>query len=129
VRLLRAALVAAGLAFAAGAQAQGPFAGPPEWLQGIDLTEAQQEGVLRIFAAQLPEVRSRILAARRAHERLESLALSAELDSDAARELADAEDEALDDVAQMRAEAMVQVYRLLTQAQQERLVKLRLPSF
>lgn len=126
MKLARVLLLAATFGLAAAAHAQGPFAGPPSWLEQLDLSVAQQEDVQRIFLAQLPALRERILAARKAHEQLEDLALAAELDSDAARELADAEDEALEQVSQMRAQAVVQVYRLLTEDQQARMVKLRL---
>jgi Spy/CpxP family protein refolding chaperone len=123
VRWLRAALAAAGLALAGAASAQQ--AGPPEWLRQLDLSAAQQQDVLRIFTAQAPALRDRLTTARRAHEQLESLALAGRIDSDEARELADAEDEALGEVSQLRLQAMVQVYRLLTEEQQAQGVQMR----
>jgi Spy/CpxP family protein refolding chaperone len=127
VSFLRAGFLAAGLFLAAGAQAQqGPFTGPPASLQELDLSAAQQEHVLRIFQEQVPALRARVQAARLAHEELEQLAIAGRLDSEAARGLAEVEDEALYEVSQMRVEAMRQVYRLLTQEQQGRAVLMNL---
>lgn len=124
MKRLRAALFAAGLALAAGAHAQQ--VGPPDWLRQLDLSEAQAQDVFRIFYAQGPALRERLDAARKAHEQLENLALAAQLDSDEARELAGVEDEALGEVSQLREQALVQVYRLLTEDQQAEIVRMRL---
>ena len=59
-------------------------------------------------------VRERILAARRAHEELEDLAIAVSLDSDRGRELFAAEAQALAEVADIRLHAMRSVYELLT---------------
>jgi len=125
VRLLRAGFAAAALAFAAAAHAQQ--VGPPEWLRQLDLSQAQQEDVFRIFYAQAPALRDRLNVARHAHEQLEALALSAQLDSDAARGLAEIEDQALEEVSELRVQAIAQVYKLLTDTQQAQVVQMRLP--
>jgi Spy/CpxP family protein refolding chaperone len=115
VKYLRCAAAALALLFAGVAQAQQ--AGPPAWLQQLDLSEAQQEQVFQIFYQLTPVVRERILAARRAHEELEDLAIAVSLDSDRGRELFAAEAQALADVADLRLHAMRSVYELLTAEQ------------
>jgi len=112
VKQLRSAAAALGLLVAGAAQAQQ--VGPPAWLRELDLSEAQQEQVFRIFYQLTPVVRERILAARRAHEELEDLAIAVSLDSDRGRELFAAEAQALAEVADIRLHAMRSVYELLT---------------
>jgi len=112
VKRLRSAAAALALLVAGAAQAQQ--VGPPAWLRELDLSEAQQEQVFRIFYQLTPVVRERILAARRAHEELEDLAIAVSLDSDRGRELFAAEAQALAEVADIRLHAMRSVYELLT---------------
>jgi Spy/CpxP family protein refolding chaperone len=114
MKLLRCA--AAALALVAGA-AQGQQAGAPAWLEQLDLTEAQQEQVFRIFYQVTPAIRERLQASRRAHEELEDLAIAVGLDSERGREAFRAEAQALAEVAEIRLLAMRSVYELLTAEQ------------
>lgn len=114
----------AALAFwAGGAQAQD--AGPPAWLQRLDLSEAQQEEIFRIFYSLTPVIRERLQASRRAHEELENLAIAASLDSDRGRQVFDEETQALAEVVELRMQAMRRVFELLTSEQ--RALAVRLP--
>jgi len=115
VKHLRFAAAALALLVAGAAQAQQ--AGPPAWLRELDLSEAQQEQVFQIFYQLTPVIRERILAARRAHEELEDLAIAVSLDSDRGRELFAAEAQALAEVADIRLHAMRSVYELLSAEQ------------
>jgi protein CpxP len=113
----RLRFAAAALAFLVAGMAQAQHAGPPAWLEQLDLSEAQQNQVFQIFYRVTPVVRERILAARRAHEELEDLAIAVSLDSDRGRELFAAEAQALVEVADIRLQAMRNVYELLTAEQ------------
>jgi len=121
MRAVRCAVAA--LAFwAGGAQAQQ--AGPPAWLQRLDLTDAQQEAIFQIFYRLTPVIRERLQASRRAHEELEELAIAASLDSDRGREAFDQETQALAEVAELRMQAMRRVFELLTSEQRAQAVRL-----
>jgi Spy/CpxP family protein refolding chaperone len=117
-----AALVAA-LAFTATAHAQS-LGGPPDWLQELSLTKAQQEAVFHIFYDQAPAVRERREAAREAHEALELLAVNARLNSNEARALEKARSRALEDVSALRVQALLQVYDLLSVEQRRQVARL-----
>ena len=119
--LLRNAAAALALFVATGAHAQQ--AGPPSWLEQLDLSEAQQNQVFQIYYQLTPVIRERILAARRAHEELEDLAIAVSLDSDRGREAFEAEAQALADVAEIRMHAMRSVYELLTVEQRAQAVR------
>ena len=88
--------------------------GPPDWLQDLSLTKAQQEAVFQIFYEQAPAVR----------EALELLAVDARLNSEKARKLEQARSHALEDVSALRLQAMLEVYPLLTQEQRAQIVRL-----
>jgi Spy/CpxP family protein refolding chaperone len=118
---LRTAAAVLALLVAAAAQAQQ--AGPPAWLQQLDLTQAQQEEVFQIFYRLAPVIRERLQASRRAHEELEDLAIAAGLDSDRGRAAFGAEAEALAEVAELRLEAMRRVYALLTAEQRAQAIQ------
>jgi len=119
----RIALLLAALALAAAAHAQS-LGAPPDWLQDLSLTKAQQEAVFQIFYEQAPAVRARLQAARDAHEALELLAVDARLHSEKARQLEQARSHALEDVSALRVRAMLEVYQLLTQEQRAQIVRL-----
>lgn len=119
----RIALLLAALALAAVAHAQS-LGAPPDWLQDLSLTKAQQEAVFQIFYEQAPAVRARLQAARDAHEALELLAVDARLHSEKARQLEQARSHALEDVSALRVQAMLEVYQLLTQEQRAQIVRL-----
>jgi len=109
----RIALLLAALALAGAAHAQS-LGGPPDWLQDLSLTKAQQEAVFQIFYEQAPAVR----------EALELLAVDARLNSEKARKLEQARSHALEDVSALRLQAMLEVYPLLTQEQRAQIVRL-----
>ncbi len=121
--MMRIAALAAALAIAAAAHAQS-LGGPPDWLQELSLTTAQQEAVFHIFYEQAPAVRERLQAAREAHEALELLALNARLNTDKARALETVRSRALEDVSALRLQAMLQVYGLLSVDQRAQVVRL-----
>ena len=119
----RIAAAAAALVFAAAVQAQS-LGGPPDWLQGLSLTKAQQEAVFHIFYQQAPAVRQRLETAREAHEALELLAMDARLNTEKARALEEVRSRALEDVSALRLQAMLQVYGLLSIEQRVQVVRL-----
>jgi Spy/CpxP family protein refolding chaperone len=119
----RIATLLAGLALAAAAHAQSP-GGPPDWLQELSLTKAQQEAVFHIFYDQAPAVRERLQAARDAHEELELLAVDARLNTEKARSLEEARSHALEDVSALRVQAMLRVYEVLSVEQRAQVVRL-----
>ena|SRR5690348_15342600 len=121
--MMRIALLAAALFVAAAAHAQS-LGAPPEWLQDVSLTKAQQEAVFHIFYEQAPAVRERLEAAREAHEALEQLAMGARLNTPKARSLEQARSRALDDVSALRLQAMLQVYDLLSVEQRAQVAHL-----
>ena len=120
---MRIAALAAALIVAAAAHAQS-LGGPPEWLQELSLTKAQQEAVFHIFYEQAPAVRERLQAAREAHEALELLAVNARLNTDKAHALEAVRTRALEDVSALRLQAMLQVYELLSVEQRAQVVRL-----
>ena len=122
MKSLRGAAAALLIFFAAAAHAQD--SGPPAWLGALELSEVQQEQVFQIFYSVAPLIRERLQAARRAHERLEDLAIAVSLDSDQGRSAFEAEAQALADVAEIRLHAMKAVYQLLTEAQRARAANL-----
>ena len=121
--MMRIAAMAAALVVAAAAHAQ-PLGGPPDWLQELSLTKAQQEAVFHIFYEQAPAVRERLEMAREAHEALELLAVNARLNTDKARALEAVRSRALQDVSALRVQAMLQVYSLLSVDQRAQVVRL-----
>ena len=121
--MMRIAAMAAALVFATAAHAQS-LGGPPDWLQELSLTKAQQQAVFQIFYEQAPAVRERLETAREAHEALELLAVNARLNTDKARTLEAARSRALQDVSALRVQAMLQVYNLLSVDQRAQVVRL-----
>jgi Spy/CpxP family protein refolding chaperone len=121
--MMRIAALAAAMVVAAAAHAQS-LGGPPEWLQELSLTKAQQEAVFQIFYEQAPAVRERLQAAREAHEALELLAVDARLNTPKAQALEEARTRALEDVSALRVQAMLQIYGLLSVDQRAQVVRL-----
>jgi protein CpxP len=115
---------AAALALMVVGAAHAQKAGPPAWLAQLDLSQAQQDQVFTLFYRLAPVIRERLQAARRAHEELEDLAISVNLDSDQGREAFAAEAQALAEVAEMRMHAMRSVLALLTAEQRAQALKL-----
>ena len=97
-------------------------------LRGLTLTESQRDKVFTIFHAQAPTLRENIKAARRAHEDLQQLALSAQFDQAKAKSLADACARSIGMLALLRAEGEHEIYLLLTEEQQQQLQVIQRPS-
>jgi Spy/CpxP family protein refolding chaperone len=95
--------------------------GPPDVLPELDLSEAQQDQVFRMFHEQAPATRERMKAARRAREELVKLSAAPSFDRERARALADAEAKAVADLSLMRAESMSRIRAILTPEQRARL--------
>ena len=109
-----------------GSQAHGRMAPggafhPGPWLRGLELSDAQQDQVFKIFHEQAPAMHERMKAARLAREELNKLASGSEFDRSRARQAADAEAKSLADIALMRAESMHRVRSILTAEQREKL--------
>ncbi len=121
--MTRIVTLLAALALAAAAHAQA-LGGPPDWLQELSLTRAQQEAVFQIFHEQAPAVRERLQAARDAHEALELLAVDARLNTEKARVLEAARSRALEEVSALRVQAMLRVYDVLSAEQRAQVVRL-----
>lgn len=103
-----------------------PFhAGPPRWLRALDLSEAQQDQVFKIFHDQAPAVRERMKAARHAREELKSSAAGERFDVARAHAAAEAEARAIAEVEFMRAQSMSKVREILTPEQRTKLDELR----
>lgn len=121
--MMRIAAMAAALVVAAVAHAQS-LGGPPNWLQELSLTKAQQDAVFHIFYEQAPALRERLEAAREAHEALEVMAVDARLNTPEARALEQVRSRALEEVSALRVQAMLQVYALLSVEQRAQVVRL-----
>lgn len=98
---------------------------PPPFLRGIDLTEAQKDKVFQILHAQAPVLRDKVLAARKAHEELRALSLSAAYDEGKLKALADKAVKAQGEVVLLIARGEHDVYVLLTPEQQKRVGELK----
>jgi periplasmic protein CpxP/Spy len=103
----------------------GPMPGEieptPRFLHGLQLSEEQNDKVFALMHAQAPALRAKAKEARKAHEELHRLSLSADFNEATAKSLADAGARAMADMALMRARADQQIYRLLTLEQRRAL--------
>lgn len=100
---------------------------PVPMLRGLTLTESQRDKVFMIFHAQAPTLRENIKAARRAHEDLRQLALSAQFDQAKAISLADSCARLIGTLALLRAEGEHEIYALLTEEQRRQLQVIQRP--
>lgn len=91
----------------------------PPYLHGLDLSEAQSDGIFDILHAQAPQVRSKINAMRKAHEALYDLALSGRYDEAKAKELANAIADDTAVLSLLHAQADARIYALLTPEQRK----------
>lgn len=94
---------------------------PPPYLVDAGLSDEQQDKVFAILHAAAPELREREKAARKAHEALRELGLSAAFDSAKASAMAQAQAAADSQVALIRARADHDIYLTLTPEQRARL--------
>lgn len=97
-----------------GAMEEGPM---PPFLRGLDLTEAQRDQIFEIMHAQAPLMRQKLKEARRAHEALRDLAMSAQYDEGRARALATEDAKAGADLALMRVRGEHKIFAVLTPEQ------------
>jgi len=91
------------------------------WLRKLDLTEAQRDRIFQIFHDQAPATRELMKRVHRAHEALRQAALSPAFDQVQARGLADAEAQAVSDIALLRAETLSRVAAVLSPKQRDKL--------
>jgi Spy/CpxP family protein refolding chaperone len=100
---------------------------PVHILRGLTLTESQRDKVFMIFHTQAPTLRESIKAARRAHEDLQRLALSAQFDQAKAKSLVDSCVRSIGTLALLRAEGEHEIYAPLTEEQRQRLKVIQRP--
>jgi periplasmic protein CpxP/Spy len=97
----------------------------PPYLQGIDLTEEQQDKVFSILHAAAPELREHMKAARKAHEALHELGQSAAYDSAKAASLAQSEASAQSQLLLLKTRTDHEIFMIHTSEQRERLTERR----
>lgn len=101
---------------------EGPPPGAmPPYLRGLELTEAQQDKLFSLMHEQAPDVREQMKTAFKATEELRRLAASDRFDVKQARVFAEAQAQALAQVALMHAELDAKVRALLTPEQRKEL--------
>jgi len=100
---------------------------PVPMLRGLTLTESQREKVFMIIHAQAPTLRETVKAARRAHEDLQKLALSAQFDHAKAQSLVDSCARSMGALELLRAKGEHEIYALLTEEQRQQLQVIQRP--
>lgn len=101
---------------------EGPPPGAmPPYLRRLELTEAQQDKLFSLMHQQAPNEREQLKAAFKAMEELRRLSASDRFDVRQARALAEAQAQALAQVALMHAELDANVRALLTPEQRKEL--------
>jgi Spy/CpxP family protein refolding chaperone len=108
------------------AQANGMHAGPQgfHWLhglRGLDLSEAQRDGIFELRHAQAPELREQGKVLRAAGRELRALSMSDGYDEAKARELSERMAEARSRMALLHARTGNEVWKTLTPEQREKL--------
>ena len=93
----------------------------PPHLHGLNLSEAQQDGLFALMHEQAPRLRELSKAAAKAMDELRKLAASDRYDPAQARNLADVHARALSDMVLMHAEQDARQRALLTPEQRKRL--------
>jgi len=93
----------------------------PGFLQGIKLTEEQQDKIFAILHAQQPPLREQMKALRKANEALQAMRFSARYDDGKAKALTDAAGRATATSALLRIRGEQQIYALLTAEQRQQL--------
>ena len=100
---------------------------PVPALRGIALAESQREKVLMISHSQAPRLLQTIKAARRAHEGLRHLALSAQFDEARAISLSDSYARSMGVLELLRVKGAHEVYALFTEEQRRQIRDIQLP--
>ena len=130
-------LLASGLALGLGALATNeasaqPMPGgmgrgghPMMQLRALNLSEAQQDQVFKIFHEQAPAMREQMKQVRRARAELRQVAAAERFDEGRARQIADTQAKALATLAVMRAQTMHRVREILTPEQRTRMDQMR----
>lgn len=96
-----------------------PFSPPPPHLQGLQLSEAQQDKIFSLVHAQAPKLRELSKTARKSRDELHALAESAAFDEAKAKSLADASARADAEFALILARLDQQTLKLLTPEQRK----------
>jgi len=92
----------------------GPEGLLPPFLNGLELSDDQQDAVFGVLHGQAPDLRKALRAARKAHEQLHDLALSEKYDETAARALAEIAAKANAEALLLRAHSDRRILELLT---------------
>jgi periplasmic protein CpxP/Spy len=95
--------------------------GPMPFLRGLDLSDAQDEQIFRIFHEQAPALREQMKNARRVRQQMNEAVHAEKFDRARVRELAQAHGKALAELEVMHAESMRKVREVLTAEQRARL--------
>jgi Spy/CpxP family protein refolding chaperone len=93
----------------------------PAFLEGLKLTEEQEDKVFAILHAAAPALREQAKAARKAHEGLDELGTSPQYDEARAKALTDAAGKAESQLALLHIRAEHDVYSILTAEQRAEL--------
>ena len=94
-------------------------------LRALNLSEAQQDQVFKIFHDQAPAMREQMKQVRRARTELRQVAAAERFDEGRARQIADTQAKALATLAVMRAQSMHRVREILTPEQRTRMDQMR----
>jgi Spy/CpxP family protein refolding chaperone len=94
---------------------------PMEWLQGLELTEEQQDQVFKIVYDRAPSLREQLKILRRSREELDKLVVAPTFDAARARELAETGAKAAVEITLIRAEAVSRIRQVLTSEQRSKL--------
>lgn len=97
----------------------------PLHLDGLNLTEAQQDKVFEIMHAQAPVMRDKAKALRKAESDLRALTSAADYSEAKARSLADEAAKAMAEMTLARAKADRQVFEVLTPEQRKQLADMK----
>ena len=98
---------------------------PMMQLRALNLSEAQQDQVFKIFHEQAPAMREQMKQVRRARTELRQVAAAERFDEGRARQIADTQAKALATLAVMRAQSMHRVREILTPEQRQRMDQMR----
>lgn len=91
----------------------------PPYLRALNLSEAQRDKVFEIMHAQVPTMRDKAKAARKAEEDLRALSVAADYSEAKAKALADVLAKAMVDMSLARVKADRQVFETLAPEQQK----------
>lgn len=90
-------------------------------LHGLDLSEAQRDGIFELMHAQAPAMRAKGKEVRASHEALRALSMSGAYDDAKARELAESGANAMAEMARMKARLGADILALLDEEQRSQL--------